>query len=171
MKGDFKGASVDAVNASLPVGWDVKWNVIGNELRVAAAGATQLPAGEIAAIIVHLMSKESRLTFSTDALLNENYQSLGSFQVAAIPTTFALGQNYPNPFNPSTTIRYSVPSAAAVSLKIFNALGQEVAVLVNDQVSAGYYQARWDANVPSGIYFCRLQAGSFVETKKMVVLR
>jgi len=84
---------------------------------------------------------------------------------------FDLFQNYPNPFNPSTTIGYSLPKTANVSLKVFNTLGQEVAALVNELRSPGYYKVQWNAsNVTSGIYFYRLQAGEFVETKKMVLL-
>jgi hypothetical protein len=89
----------------------------------------------------------------------------------SLPTEFYLGQNYPNPFNPSTIISYSLPKTAFVSLRIFNTLGQEVAILANEQKEAGYYQATWTANVPSGIYFYRLQAGEYVETKKMILLK
>jgi hypothetical protein len=96
-----------------------------------------------------------------------------------LPDEYSLHQNYPNPFNPGTTIGYSLPKTANVSLRVFNALGQEVASLVNEQKSAGTYQLQWNANVPSGIYFYRLQAGDastgsargFVETKKMILLK
>jgi hypothetical protein len=88
------------------------------------------------------------------------------------PKEFFLAQNYPNPFNPHTTIIYSLPKAAAVSLRIFNALGQEVAALVNEQEGAGSYQVRWNAShVPSGVYFYRLRAGEYVGTKKMILLK
>ena len=90
---------------------------------------------------------------------------------ADIPSAFALEQNYPNPFNPSTTIRYELPKSGSVSLRIFNTLGQVVASLVAGKMEAGYHQATWNANVPSGIYFYRLQAGDFVQTKKMILLR
>ena len=88
-----------------------------------------------------------------------------------LPTAFVLNQNYPNPFNPSTTIRYELPKAANVTIKIFNTLGQEIAVLVNERKDAGSYQVQWNANVPSGIYFYRLQAGDFIDTKKAVLLK
>jgi hypothetical protein len=88
-----------------------------------------------------------------------------------IPTTFSVSQNYPNPFNPSTTIQYQLPKVATVSLKVFNTLGEEVSVLVNEYKEAGTYQARWNANTPSGIYFYRIQAGGYVETRKMILLR
>jgi uncharacterized repeat protein (TIGR02543 family) len=90
--------------------------------------------------------------------------------VEDIPTEYGLSQNYPNPFNPSTIISYSIPKAANVSLRVFNSLGQEVAALVDEQRSPGYYQVQWNANVTSGIYFYRLQAGEFLVTKKMVLL-
>jgi hypothetical protein len=91
---------------------------------------------------------------------------------ADIPSAFALEQNYPNPFNPSTTFRFLLPKAANVSLKIFNGLGQIVASLMDEPKEAGSYQVQWNASkVPSGIYFYRLQAGAFVETKKMVLLK
>jgi hypothetical protein len=89
-----------------------------------------------------------------------------------LPATFFLSQNYPNPFNPSTIISYELPRVSNVTLRIFNALGQEVALLVNGQKEAGNYQTTWNAsNIPSGVYFYRLQAGGYVETKKMVFLR
>jgi photosystem II stability/assembly factor-like uncharacterized protein len=87
------------------------------------------------------------------------------------PIRFALLQNYPNPFNPSTTIRYGLPRQANASLKIFNTLGQLVATLVDERKEAGSYQSTWNADVPSGIYFCRLQAGEFLETRKMILLK
>jgi hypothetical protein len=83
---------------------------------------------------------------------------------------FLLDQNYPSPFNPSTTIRYQLPKSSRVSLKAFNTLGQEVAVLVDEEKVAGYYQVRWSAALPSGVYFYRLQAGEYLETKKMILL-
>ena len=88
-----------------------------------------------------------------------------------LPFSYALYQNYPNPFNPNTSIGYSVPKTTSVSLRVLNMLGQEVAVLVNGQKSPGYYQVQWNADVPSGVYFYRLQAGEFVQTKKMILLR
>jgi hypothetical protein len=92
-------------------------------------------------------------------------------QQSPLPVTFSLQQNYPNPFNPSTTMSYSLSKATKVSLGIFNTLGQAIVVLVNERKDAGLHQIQWNANVPSGIYFYRLQAGEYVETKKMVLLK
>jgi ligand-binding sensor domain-containing protein len=91
---------------------------------------------------------------------------------STLPLAFAVEQNYPNPFNPSTMISYQLATAGRVMLKVFNSIGQEVAVLVNEQKDAGTYSVRWDAQgVPSGIYFYRLQAGDRLETRKMVYVR
>ena len=85
---------------------------------------------------------------------------------------FRLDQNYPNPFNPSTTIRYGLPTRAHVTLAVFNTLGQKVATLVQGEQEAGDHEVRFDAtNLASGVYLCRLQAGSFLETKKLSLLR
>lgn len=88
------------------------------------------------------------------------------------PNTYLLSQNYPNPFNPSTTIKYSVPTAQLVTLKVYNLLGQEVATLVNEMQNAGNYIAKFDASsLSSGIYFYTLKAGNFTSTKKMILMK
>jgi hypothetical protein len=90
----------------------------------------------------------------------------------ALPSEYELCQNYPNPFNPSTEIGFRVSGLGFVSLKVFDAMGREVATLVNERRAPGSYSVRFDANgLVSGVYFYRLQAGSFVETKKLMVLR
>ena len=88
-----------------------------------------------------------------------------------MPSSICLSQNYPNPFNPSTTISYGLPTASRVTVRVFNALGQEVAVLVDEEKQAGVYKVRWTANVPSGVYFYRIQTAQYSDSKKMVVLR
>jgi hypothetical protein len=89
-----------------------------------------------------------------------------------LPEKFVLGQNYPNPFNPSTTIRYNVPAMSKVSIRVFDMQGREVAVLVDEKKDAGRYTAVWDAGrFSSGIYFYKLEAGSFVEVKKMLLVK
>ena len=99
-------------------------------------------------------------------------------EAQAIPTTYELSQNFPNPFNPSTTIRYGLPKAERVTLKIYNLLGEEVVTLVNDEPkAAGYHTAIWDGRnkiggvVASGIYIYRIRSGSFISTKKLALVK
>ena len=88
------------------------------------------------------------------------------------PENFRLEQNYPNPFNPSTIIEFKLPSKSFVSLKIFDLTGRETATLVSEDLSAGNYSRQWNAaEMPSGIYFYRLQAANSVITKKLVLIK
>jgi len=88
------------------------------------------------------------------------------------PAAFKLFDNYPNPFNPSTTFKYSLPEASFTSLKIYDAIGNEVAVLVDELKSAGTHQIKFNAvGLSSGIYYYTIQAGSFSETRKLVLMK
>lgn len=89
-----------------------------------------------------------------------------------IPLKYDLSQNYPNPFNPTTTIRYGLPQRSGVTLSVFNNLGQKISTLVNGTQAAGNHEVRFDgSNLASGVYFYRLEAGSFVQTRKLLLLR
>ena len=94
-----------------------------------------------------------------------------------VPATFTLHQNFPNPFNPVTTLRYDLPSDALVTLSIYDMLGREVTQLVNTTQEAGFKSIQWDATdsmgrpVSAGVYLYQIQAGEFVQTKKMVLLK
>ncbi len=88
------------------------------------------------------------------------------------PSAFSLEQNYPNPFNPSTTITFSIPNEEFVSLKVFNSLGEEVAELVSETKPAGNYSVSFDASgLSTGIYFYKLSAVSFIQTRKMMLVK
>ena len=118
--------------------------------------ASQYPAGG-----------EGRISL-TDALpiANENEG------IAGIPNTYALEQNYPNPFNPTTQINFSLPEAAQVQLNVYNMLGQKVATVMQQRLDAGYHTVQFDAaNLASGMYIYRLQAGSYISTKKMMLIK
>jgi len=98
-----------------------------------------------------------------------------------VPKAFNLSQNYPNPFNPSTQIKFSVPllllggasrSDGVVALKIYNALGQEVATLVNQKLQPGVYSVEWNSSdFTSGVYFYKMEAGEYESTRKMILLK
>lgn len=89
-----------------------------------------------------------------------------------IPIEYALGQNYPNPFNPSTKIKYSVPQASQVVVKVFDILGNSIETLVIEEKPAGSYEVAFNASgLPTGVYFYQLKAGDFIETKKMILMK
>ena len=85
---------------------------------------------------------------------------------------FKIYQNKPNPFNPTTTINYQIPQSGFVSLKIYDILGKEIATLVNEEKSTGSYEVKFDGSkLPTGIYFCTIKVGNFIQTKKMMLLK
>jgi hypothetical protein len=91
---------------------------------------------------------------------------------AQIPAKYELRQNFPNPVNPTTTISFDIPTRSIISLKIFDILGREVSTLVFGEMQAGAYTRQWNAaNMASGVYFYRLQAGTYTETKKLLLLK
>ncbi len=92
--------------------------------------------------------------------------------LSELPEQYSLSQNYPNPFNPTTIIVYGIREKTNVELKLFDVLGREVKTIINSEQAAGYYEIEFIASrLASGVYFYRLQAGDFVETKKMVLLK
>lgn len=154
------------------------------EISIAAFGQT-VDKGELDMRLVFRPTMEiedSRIYFSEGQLRDSNYgvnqvERLGEVQIQTRPEVFALADNYPNPFNPETTIKYALPEAVEVRLDIYNMLGQMVRTMVAENQSPGRYVVRWDAtddsgsDLSTGIYFYRLRAGDFLETKKMLLLK
>jgi hypothetical protein len=114
------------------------------------------------------------------AFVTESFNAAIAYELTAgieplndrVPAEFGLDQNYPNPFNPSTSITYQIPAAGAVSLKVMDLLGREVATLVNEEQSAGSYRVNFNAAaLSSGVYFCALRAGSSFSVRKMILAR
>jgi len=137
-------------------------------------------------IRIQVENMDIRLQDETGKEINENIKSGEEITISnnlinkllvisgglVAPIEYALEQNYPNPFNPSTRIKYSILQSSNVIIKVFDILGKEIETLVNEEKSVGTYEITWYAdNLPSGIYFYKLQAGSFVETKKMILLK
>ena len=128
------------------------------------------------------------IEFTIDSSLNDNQLHQGSTwyldsltfgplsdirsESNEVPLMFNLYQNYPNPFNPSTKIKYSVPQTSQVQIKVYDVLGNEIETLVNKEKQTDTYEITWYAEgLPSGVYFYQLKAGSFVETKKMMLMK
>lgn len=160
----------------------------------------QISSGEDFTTIIYEQTRISGLTVAVDSLMADtvyhwrvrglNFSGPGAWSDSwrfrtnnspptgvkenpqSLPLDFAIYQSYPNPFNPSTTVRYDVPVAMHVSLKVYNVFGQEVATLVNEKKSAGRHQVEWNAaGVASGVYFYRIQTSDYVATKKLILLR
>jgi len=102
----------------------------------------------------------------------ETYSDVIEIEYTLIPKVFSLSQNYPNPFNPITTLQFGIPKEVKVTLKIYDVIGREVETIVNEKMQPGYYEYKWNAsNFATGVYFYRLTAGSFVQTKKMILMK
>jgi hypothetical protein len=113
-----------------------------------------------------------QMNFSMLAIQGNFFNLTEEFIVDNVPEKIVLYQNYPNPFNPMTVIRFSLPRRENVTLEVFDVLGRDVAMLVNEQMEAGEHSVVFDASgLTSGVYFYRLQAGKFVSLKKMVLIR
>jgi hypothetical protein len=131
-----------------------------------------MDAGDRLASIDLMRQNARRLSaLSYDQIAHPRTLGVDAIQPQA-PTAFGLYQNYPNPFNPSTTIRYGLPVRLQVTLTVYNTLGQQVAALVKGEREAGYHEAQFNGSaLSSGVYFCRLQAGTFSQTRKFLLLR
>jgi hypothetical protein len=185
---DFVGART--ASASLPLSLSYS-DFGGGIIRLTLTGSQGVTADSVRLIEVLFAARElhgaTSITFQ-QAECNASNLSLITIQELVngqvligpasiplrvnLPVAFSLLQNYPNPFNPSTTIRYDLPMQVHATLKVYNVLGQEVATLVNQNMSPGTYDQKWNAtNAASGVYFYRLTADDFVETKKMLLLR
>jgi hypothetical protein len=165
--------SVDRTNFSVPFGTHEIVNLI----------FTPPTAGNYAGLIqvVHNVTNQDTINVYVEGTTGP---PVGIFGNPVLPREFSVDRNYPNPFNPSTKIRYQLPNRSEVKLVIYNILGQQVRILVNDVLNAGYYEVEWnghnDAGVPlaSGVYVYRFQAfgssgegGEFQKIQKMILLK
>lgn len=157
-------------------------NGAGSVVRLKAILTAQAKSGDIVNLSLQNVSAINASGESIEMALQSSQivimtTAVASGDGAGMITDYRLHQNYPNPFNPSTVIRYEIPKAGHVTVKVYNFAGQEVRTLVNEVQTTGAYQTSWDGRdergqtVSSGIYFYRLNARSFVETRKMALMR
>ena len=121
-------------------------------------------------VLYYQSSKSEYAGWRIDVADDDNVTSTWD-KNSTLPRDYSLSMAYPNPFNPSTRIRYSLPKAAIVRLTVYDVLGRDVAILVDEMKEAGSYQVEWNPQLASGIYFYRIQVDGFVDTKKMIFLR
>jgi hypothetical protein len=144
------------------------------------AAADTFRATLMAAAVSYGFAKDLRADFRnlnfpiSDQIYNDLYNNTVTTvkdELRGAPSAFQLIQNYPNPFNPSTTICYQLPQASPVSLRVFNTLGEEVGTLVSNFQNAGFYQLQWTPQLPIGVYIYQIRAGSYIQSRKMIILK
>ena len=190
---NFNSGLYNAITLTTPAGDRVSVNIVYNG---GSGSGTTIPASFINIVRIRFKTKKgaghSSLQWRTltpnqtgvfnDAALLVTKGTLFGFDTillgvtsdasGALPGEYSLSQNYPNPFNPSTTIRYGIPRQSAVTLKVFNTLGQQVAVLMNKTQDAGYHEVKFDGSaMSSGVYFYQLKAGEYAETRKFLMVK
>jgi beta-lactamase superfamily II metal-dependent hydrolase len=153
-------------------------NTTVNQGSVTNSTYTSFTNGYFGFMAIHSSGTSARAGAEFDQLYFDISSSspLGkpviSPEIVSMPSDFQLYQNFPNPFNPSTVIKFQIPDASVVTLKVYDLLGREVSSLVNGQLEAGNHETVWNADkYPSGIYIYRLSAGNFTETRKMLLLK
>ena len=123
-------------------------------------------------IIVGVTDDDSSAVHVDEVWYNETPTGMSISDDAPIASSYQLGQNYPNPFNPTTHIRFNIPETGNTKLTVYNMMGEAVANLVNGVVSAGGHTVSWNAaNMPTGVYFYRLESGNFTQTKKLLLVK
>jgi hypothetical protein len=165
----------DAASSPVVVQWSGKYKY-SNRAADSTLGKTILKVGtKIGSLtgIVYYSFNQYKFVPRTDAdFVNVVFTSVAERTGSEVPASYGLSQNYPNPFNPSTQIQYGLPTAGLTTMKVYNVLGQEVATLVNEIQAPGHYTVKFDASrLSSGVYFFRVQSGSFTAVKKMMLLK
>jgi hypothetical protein len=151
----------------------------GNETRLNKDVEFTIPNGTILGLkpVVRFTSKGNNnpdIQFtSIDNMISSRSSQLQPKNIdTGLPTNFSLSQNYPNPFNPTTIISYSIPKSAVVTLKVYDVLGKEIAILINGNQNVGTYNVSFDAShFSSGVYFYQLMSGNYTSIKKMIILK
>jgi hypothetical protein len=170
--------------AFLPPGWtfavsDSGWMQVPDTLYVTMTHDDPVPPGDTGRVVFYAYNDRDEFAGTAEVFVYDPgpVVDVDDDNVAMLPATFELGQNYPNPFNAGTAIDFALPQPSHVSIEIFNVLGQRVRVLVDRPLAAGRHRITWDGRdesgqtVASGTYAYRIQAGDFVETRKMVILK
>jgi photosystem II stability/assembly factor-like uncharacterized protein len=169
---------LDSLNGIVNVAYDLKRTTDGGASWVT--GNCWIPSGGIEKLVYNAKGDLFALGGGAMLMLQSDFKSLPEDKGGSGENNSVINvlQNYPNPFNPVTTIKYSIPSSVStggrnlVTLKVYDVLGNEVATLVNEEKPAGEYEVKFDASrLASGVYFYQLRSGSFIETKKMILLK
>jgi hypothetical protein len=171
--------------------WPPAWDLTYSNTFLQTAGTDGLPLGDLnwypAAKAIYLANRDQYIAALRDSMTNATDVYIPGDSLSAIitpttsveeshdstiPSEFSLEQNYPNPFNPSTNIEFSLPTSTHVTLEVYNTIGQRVATLVNGKLASGSHSVTWNAsNVPSGLYFYKLETKNFSQVRKMILMK
>jgi hypothetical protein len=170
--------------AFIPDGWsytvsDSNWIYTPDTIHVEITHDDVIAEEDTARVVFYAFSPEDEFAGSAEVMVYDPGPMVSVAQVpdAGLPQTFELTQNFPNPFNPMTNIEFALPEASDVTVEVVNILGQRVAELIDNRLPAGTYRVEWNGKdfagkpVATGIYFYRIKAGDFIETKKMLLLK
>ncbi|MBK8946122.1 MAG: T9SS type A sorting domain-containing protein [Ignavibacteriae bacterium] len=152
--------------------WPTPIDLSYDDADLLTAGLGGFPVGDLAWFPAKYEEWMNQKDAEYDLIHKTLNGIVGVEKVDGLPTKFTLEQNYPNPFNPTTEINFSIPKSGNVTLKVFDAVGQEVATLVNEFKNAANYKVNFNAaNLTSGVYFYRLEANDLLQTKKMLLIK
>ena len=158
---EFKIAGPEDISYAISAG---PFNIDPYDVQIVTFA--MIAGDDLAALKIHADSAQAFWAELEPLGINDNKEEQGR------PFSYQLSQNYPNPFNPETKIEFAVAKAGFVELTIFNALGEEVETLINNNLPAGKYDLNWNASgYASGIYFYQIRAGSLIQQRKMLLLR
>lgn len=154
----------------------VAWSSFNQGFGAASSAGTQLCSALGQSVVGSAQNTNSQITsgFLVHPLISDTKTAVEEKvqEESQLPTSYELGQNYPNPFNPSTTIAFALPRPSEITLKVFDASGREVATLVEGRLPAGRHEVVLDARpFSSGVYFYRLQAGEFSQTRRLTLVK
>jgi large repetitive protein len=172
---DFANNPVSSISyeSLLKNDWMIASNLADSRFKIAMAGQAELESGLLGNLKIKFKDPASKIPIPMMVQLNDEAVVNSEINIAReIPTQFSLGQNYPNPFNPETVIRYELPVDGKVELTVFDLLGREIIKLVNEEKSAGRYEVKFNgSNLSSGVYFYRMHANKFTQTKKLLLMK
>jgi len=169
----------DSLEIYLAVGRGVnQWSLLGEKKVIIKNGEysfgwnTSIVSFDSMDVVTFVFQFRTSQSSETYGVVKVEESTTGVVNQQVIPKNFTLSQNYPNPFNPTTKIQFSLTSRSNVKLVVLNLIGQEVKTLVNEEKGQGNYEVSFDASkFSSGVYFYRLTAGSFTETRKMILIK
>jgi hypothetical protein len=178
VKHSFLGAAVDSTNDTEQV-FVISGTIPATEPTTSEVGpytqTTKTDPKDLGYVTIRQGSNSAAATLKLDGIrVMTSWGSLltGVEKTNSLPSDYSLQQNYPNPFNPSTVIKYQIPQSNFVNISVYDILGNKVSTLVNEVKAAGNYEQKFDASrLTSGIYFYRISSGSFIETKKMILMK